>query len=142
MSKITPGLYLVEVVSADHVPMRSRETASWQASYRVRSAAFHDYRIPADCLHPLPASTISAEAQAVIDTSLSGHRRAVAEHGEYYADDWWEPHMLACRAYLATLPDPVAELMRMAREVASGGVYDADDWDRAISAVEAARGGK
>lgn len=138
---ITPGWYAVEV-TAEPASLVSG-AYHLHACVHVASKAFHSWRIPADCLHPLPAATISAEAQAVLDAAVKW--RGLTKHDPAY-------HVAvlseAIDAYRATLtpPDPVAELVKLAqlqRDHLRNGkerfpsLYE---WMDALAAVEAARG--
>lgn len=127
-SEIKPGLYAVEVTAKAH-PLSTTTTPS--PAVWLTSADFGTWRIPADCLHPLPAATISAEAQAVMDAAVKwrnayGLLNAIAN---------------ATDAYRATLtpPDPVAELRRVAAMFCICPEEWAGEFDAALAAVEAAR---
>lgn len=151
MSDIKPGRYVVEVTL---VPDRNRE--GQQMAY-VASPIFKDWRIPADCLHPLPAATISAEAQAVLDAAVANVELLDAKFpGDEWNDDN-KPFADAVYAYRASIasPDPVAELVAAAKALHNenmeysrinhlGGEnnHNVRRVRAALAAVEAARGAK
>lgn len=95
--------------------------------------------VPILAVHHTPPTAISAEAQAVIDTSLKGHDDAVAEFGPNYADDRWRPHAEACAALRAamTLPDPLDEVRSILENMRDNG--DEARATRALAALDRAK---